>query len=110
MKKPTKQAQLIRQFSCINDLDGQLTASDLRHWAADLDNRGVEYLDIVVRDYEGVIIDEVRYETKEEAEKRYIGAVKRYEKHKKEEKEKEAKRKEELIKEAQKLGLKVEEQ
>lgn len=109
MKKPTKEPQIVRQASLLDIQTGRnLTSEKLRKIADQLDQDGGIAVEFMVSGW-GWTVQMLRYETEEEAKKRYNRQMKQYNKYKEKEKENKEKKKEKLIQEAKKLGLKVEE-
>lgn len=112
MTKPKKIAKEISKQSYLFDTDCSYTPERLRQIADEMDEQGILYLELEAdAGYNNVdfICKAYRMETPEELDKRYEKEINAYEKERKKAAEKKAKRKSELIKEAKKLGLKVEE-
>lgn len=108
MKKPTKKPQLIDESCFRFDVhNNKVTPQKIRDWTYELEEEGVKYIEFCSSEYNFEVV-QYRYETPKEAEKRYNRKIKQYNTHKKRKKENKEKRKQNLIKEAEKLGLKVE--
>lgn len=109
MKKPTKTPQKIRESSTLMDIFTGYSPEDLEEIASQMRDLNIESISIEPDEYSYAECHETRLETEKEAEVRYHKELKKWEKWKENEEKKKVRRKEKLIKEAQKLGLKVEE-
>lgn len=86
MKKPTKKPRMIRTPCDIFEPDGMYTPEDLRTIANELESREAS-IDIY-RCWDTIEVEELRYETPDEAEIRYKKDMKQYERFKKEQEKK----------------------
>jgi hypothetical protein len=110
VKKPTKKPQRVTQYSGLLMAYTDYTPDDLRKIADDMEQRNIISIEIESGGWESCIeIYETSLETPEQAEIRYQQEMKVYQKHKEVEAKKKESRREAIISEAKKLGLKVSE-
>jgi len=112
MKKPTKKAQVVYKEYNFFDLNSSYTSATFRAIADEMDRLSINYLYFEADGgYNNVDFRCVgcRKERIEEVNQRYTQELNKYEIYRKEQAKKKENRKAELIKEAKKLGLKVEE-
>lgn len=105
MKKPSKQQQLIEEYSSILEICVNYTPEDLRNIADSMEDMNIEFVRI-----EGGFQEFVqgKKESDQEAEVRYKKEIKKWETWKKKEVERQEKQRQRLIKEAKKLGMTLE--
>jgi len=110
MRKPTKTPKEIREDSSLLSSYCSYSPEDLMSIANYMIENGIMYLGLEITGHDGYLEPQaVRMETPEEVEKRYNKEIKEWAIYKEKQKVKKEKRKMQLIQEAKKLGLKVEE-
>lgn len=115
MNKPKKQKQLKRKenSSLFSGWDSY-SPEDLHNTANYMYRESIEFLEFQIEqeqysDHYFLNVIECRYETEEELEKRYNQELKKYNSYKAAEKKRKQNEKQNLIKRAKQLGLKIEE-
>ena len=109
MKKPINETKTIKRKSRLLKPNTEYTIDELKSIIDKMQQKNVKSVQINTRySYATYVeIKETREETKQEAEKRYQGELTKYNNYLKKNKVAIARKKQKLIKEATKLGLKV---
>ncbi len=110
MQKPSKEPKETRELSYLLETYTSYSPSQLRSIADLMEQNNLLFLEIGIEgDYgdSDFTCHQIRMETEQEAEKRFKRETKEYNKYLEMQKKVKDKKKEKLIKEAKKLGLKV---
>ena len=106
MKRPTKKQQEIRECSSLMDIYVEYTPDQLREIADEMDLKGIQSIEVET-EYDHTEFYHKRLETEDEAAKRYKTQYAQWKNFKMTAAERKEKQKQQLIKEAKKLGLTV---
>ena len=109
MQKPTKEPRITYEKCTIFFPYDENTSEDLRRIADIMDEKKIKSIYVDYGDFDGCVVYQYRMESNEEAEKRYTRELKQYDKYNDQVKKNKEKEKEDLIKRAKQLGLKISE-